>query len=140
MYNKYLSGNDDFKVIKGDNHALLSVSDALILASGTVALEASLYEVPMIISYKGPEIFYLIYLLVRCIKRVALPNIILDKTIVPELIQHKATPKLISDNIEKLLYDEDYRTHQIEGLSQVKAKLSEKYSAQEVADVILDNI
>ena len=140
VYNKYFSGNDDFKVIKGDNHALLSVSDALILASGTVALEASLYEVPMIISYKGPEIFYLIYLLVRCIKRVALPNIILDKTIVPELIQHKAKPKLISDNIEKLLYDEDYRKHQIEGLSQVKAKLSVKYSAQEVADVILDNI
>lgn len=140
VYNKYLGNDDTFKVIKGDNHALLSVSDALILASGTVALEAALYEVPMIISYKGPELFYWIYLLVRCISRVALPNIILDKTVVPELVQHKSNPKMISSEIEKLLYDEEYRNNHIAGLSQVKEKLSDKYSAQEVANIILENI
>ena len=59
VYNKYLK-NTDFKVIKGENQALLSCSDALILASGTVALEACLYQVPMIIAYRGPWIFYLI--------------------------------------------------------------------------------
>ena len=53
-YNKYLKGDDTFKIIKGENQALLSVSDALILASGTVALEAALYQVPMIISYREP--------------------------------------------------------------------------------------
>lgn len=140
VYNRYLCNDETFKVIKGDNQALLSVSDALILASGTVALEASLYEVPMIISYKGPELFYLIYLLVRCIKLVALPNIILNKVVVPELIQHKATPKIISSEIEKLLFDKDYRAKHIDGLSQVKEKLSDKYSAKEVADEILKNI
>lgn len=140
VYNKYLGNDDTFKVIKGDNQALLSVSDALILASGTVALEAALYGVPMIISYKGPELFYFIYLFVRCIKLVALPNIILDKVVVPELIQHKAKPNIISEEIEKLLYDEAYRTEQITGLSNVRARLSDKYSAQEVANVILKDI
>lgn len=140
VYNKYLGNDESFKVIKGDNQALLSVSDALILASGTVALEASLYEVPMIISYKGPELFYFIYLLVRCINLVALPNIILNKVIVPELIQHKSNPKIISKEIEKLLFDETYRAEHIKGLAQVKEKLSGKYSAKEVADEILKNI
>ena len=54
--------NTDFKVIKGDNQALLSVSDSLILASGTVALEAALYQTPMLIGYKGPWLLYFIYL------------------------------------------------------------------------------
>ena len=78
--------------------------------------------------------------MVRCISRVALPNIILDKTVVPELVQHKSNPKMISSEIETLLYDEELRKEHIRGLSQVKAKLSDKYSAQEVANVILENI
>ena len=78
VYNKYFK-SAKYKVIKGENQALLSVSDALILASGTVALEAALYNTPMIISYRGPLFFYIIYLLVRCIKKVSLPNIIANK-------------------------------------------------------------
>ena len=139
-YNKYLKGDKTFKIIKGENQALLSVSDGLILASGTVALEATLYQVPMIISYRAPWLFYIIYLMVRCINKVALPNIILDEVIVPELIQTKATVKDISSEIEKLLYDENYRKNYIEKLGKVREKLSEKYSAEEVANVIIENI
>ena len=130
----------DFKIIKGENHAMLSASDALMLASGTVALEAAIYETPMIISYKGPWLFYLIYLLVRCINRVSLPNIIADKDIVPELVQNLAKPDIIAYNIEKLLYDDDYRKMHIEELSKVKELLSNKYSALEAAQEISESL
>ena len=137
VYDKYLK-KTNFKVIKGENQALLSVSDALILASGTVALEAALYQTPMIIAYRGPYLFYLIYLIVRCIKRVSLPNIIADKSIVPEILQSKVTVSNISYQIEKLLYDKDYRENNIEQLGKVKALLSDKVSSQEAAKVIAD--
>lgn len=130
----------DIKIIKGDNQALLSVSDALILASGTVALEACLYKTPMIISYKGPQLFYWIYLLVRCIKRVCLPNIIADKDIVPELLQKNATPSNISANIERLLYNEDYRKSHITDLAGVKNLLSDKNSSLEAAKIITEEL
>ena len=139
VYNKYLK-HTDFKVIKGDNQALLSVSDSLILASGTVALEAALYQVPMIIAYKGPWLFYFIYLLVRCIKMVSLPNIILGKVTVPELTQDKCTVKNIVEETEKNLYDTSIRNERISDLGEVKSKLSEKYSAEEVANQIIENI
>ncbi len=132
IYNKFLK-ETDFKVIKGENQALLSVSDALILASGTVALEACLYQTPMIIAYRGPWVFYLIYLIVRCIKRVSLPNIIADKSIVPEIIQGSVNPAKISYEIEKLLYNNDYREENIKELGEVKSLLSEKISSNEVA-------
>lgn len=135
IYNKYL-GDCDIKVIKGENQALLSVSDALILASGTVALEACLYKTPMIIAYRGPWILYFGYLLLRCIKRVSLPNIIADKSIVPEIIQKDVTPLNITYEIEELLYNQDRREKNIKELGEVKELLSNKNSALEVAKVI----
>ncbi len=138
-YEKYFK-NTDFKVIKGENQALLSVSDALILASGTVALEAALYNTPMIIAYRGPYLFYLIYLLVRCIDRVSLPNIIADSDIVPEIIEKSAKPDFIAYNIEKLIYDEEVRNNQINALKSVKALLSDKNSSFEVAKRIKEEL
>ena len=139
VYDKYIK-DTDFKVIKGENQALLSVSDALILASGTVALEAALYETPMIIAYRGPILFYWIYLLVRCIKMVCLPNIISGKIIVPEIIEHSVSVHNIAYNIEKLLYDKNVRQEQIKGLSGVKELLSDKISSEEAAKVITEEL
>ncbi len=139
IFDKYIK-NTDFKVIRGENQALLSVSDSLILASGTVALEAALYQVPMIIGYKGPWILYILYMLVRCIKNVSLPNIITGDDIVPELIQHKFNIESICYNTEKLLYDKKYRAEMIEKLGHVREKLSDKFSAKEAADCIREEL
>ena len=139
VYDKYLK-RCEFPIIKGENQALLSVSDALILASGTVALEACLYQTPMIIAYRGPWLFYLIYLIVRCIKRVSLPNIIADKSIVPEIIQGDVNVAKISYEIEKLLFDREYRDKNISELGEVKALLSNKISSEEVAKVINNSL
>lgn len=136
IFDKYINGTD-FKVIKGENQALLSISDSLILASGTVALEAALYQIPMIIGYKGPWILYLAYLLVRCIKKVSLPNIITGEDIVPELIQAKFNTENICYETEKNLYNKEYRIGFIKALGMVKEKLSDKYSAEEVANEII---
>ena len=138
VYDKYLK-KCPFKVIK-EKKALLSVSDALILASGTVALEACLYQTPMIIAYRGPWLFYLIYLLVRCIKRVSLPNIIADKSIVPEIIQGNVNVNKISYEIEKLLFDNTYRANNISELGKVRALLSDKISSNEVAKIISNTL
>ena len=130
----------NIKVVKNKNYDLLSASDALILASGTVALEAALYETPMIISYKGPWILYLIYLLVRSIKRVSLPNIIMDKEIIPELVQMKAKPNIIAGNILKILNNDEYRRNMIEELSNVKQSLNVSGTAKKVASIINSDI
>ena len=132
VFDKYLK-ETEYKVIKGDNQALLSVSDGLILASGTVALEAALYETPMIIAYRGPWLFYLIYLIVRCIKMVSLPNIIANKIIVPEIIQKDVNVEKITYEIEKILYDNTYRQNYIEELKNIKSLLSDKNSSTEAA-------
>ena len=130
----------EIKVLKNKNYELLSVSDALILASGTVALEAALYGTPMIISYRGPWLLYFIYLLVRSIKRVSLPNIITNKDIIPEIIQKNAKPHIIANEILKIINDETYRNEMIKSLSEVKEKLTVSQAAGKAAEIISSNI
>ena len=138
--NKYIGSlrheGIDIKLIKGQNHALLSSSDALILTSGTVTLEAAMYETPMCVCYKGPLPFYWIYLAVRHISKVSLPNIVADKDIVQEFIQHKAQPALIADEILSLLHNQSKREKMIAELKKIKEKFGEKIASKEVAKTI----
>ena len=130
----------NIKIMKNKNYELLSVSDALILASGTVALEAALYQTPMIISYRGPWFLYIIYLLVRSIKRVCLPNIILNQDIVPEILQTKAKPDVIASYILKIIEDEKYNSDMKTSLSKVKEILHTKGAAHKAAEIIVNDI
>lgn len=130
----------DIKVLQNKNYELLSCSDVLMLASGTVALEAAIYNTPMIISYKGPWFLYLIYRLVRSIKRVSLPNIILDKDIIPELIQMKAKSNIIAKEILKILDDDIYTSEMKNSLKEVKTMLGEGIPSEKVAQIITKNI
>ena len=141
LFNKYVqkyAKDENIKIIKGENYHLLKYSDALILASGTVALEAAIYQTPFLVAYRGPWIFYLIYLIVRCIKMVSLPNIILNKIIIKELIQNKCNKKQIANEILKILNDDLYRQEIILNLSRVKNMLSNKNSSYETAKCILE--
>ena len=76
------------------------------------------------------------HLLVRCIKRVSLPNIIADKSIVPELLMDNANPINIAKHIEDLLFNTDGRTKMIEELDKIRSMLSEKKSSFEAAKEI----
>ena len=125
-----------YKKIKGENHQLLAYSDALILASGTVALEAAMYETPMLIAYRGPLFFYLVYLLVRNIKKACLVNIITKKDYVDEYLMFDATKEKISKGILEILDNSKKRQHIIEGCKLTKDLLSEKHCVVEVAKVI----
>ena len=132
--------NLNIKILKNQNHDLLSSADALILASGTVALEAMLYETPMLISYKAPWILYLGYLLLRNIKYVCLCNIISKEEVVKELIQLKATPEIIAGECEKLLFEEKKILYQKEKYKEIRQLLSSKISSKEVARGILEEL
>ena len=130
----------NIKVLKNKNYELLAVSDALILASGTVALEAAIYNTPMIISYRGPWVLYFIYRLVRCIKRVCLPNIIMDEDIVPEILQGDAKETKITEEINKILNDDVYKNKMINSLKNVKQKLSTECASKKTAQIIANSI
>ncbi len=126
----------EIKILKNQNHGLLANSDAAIAASGTITLEAALYNTPIVISYKGPYIAYLVYLLIRYIRFAALPNIIAGKEVVKEFIQHRAKPGLIANEILALLHNEGKRNEMIREMGKIREKLGDKIASKEVAQII----
>ena len=91
-------------VVQNQNHALLSVSDVTVLASGTVTLEAALYRTPMILIYKLQPLIYQIAIRIMYLPCMGLPNILTDMKhpIVPELWQDAANPKGIAEAVKPL--------------------------------------
>ena len=138
LINKYIQKYDknnqlDIRIIKNQNHAALSCCDAVILASGTVTLEAALYKTSMVVSYKVQSIVYFLYLMLRYIEFLSLPNIIAGKKIVEEMLQYRAKPDLIASEILSILHNCDKREEILQNLSQLREKLGNKVAAYEVA-------
>ena len=95
----------NLKVVITDNATLaLSACDLVITKSGTATLEAALYKKPVIVVYKMSSLSYWFLRIFKIVqtKYISLPNILLGKEVVPELIQKKAHPETIFN--ESLLY------------------------------------
>ncbi len=101
------------RILTGHAQLASIASDVVIVASGTATLEVALCKRPMVISYKISTLTYL--WVKRKIKTafVGLPNILVGRMVVPELLQKDATPeKLAQATIE--LYQDIPRQVQIE--------------------------
>ena len=96
------------KLIKGKVDEILSSANIAIAASGTASLQIALHKKPMIIIYKGSWISYFIWKMVRLIPHVSLPNILLNENFVPEMLQHRATPNLLSKKVCEIIKDKKY--------------------------------
>ncbi|AQT58952.1 lipid-A-disaccharide synthase [Cellvibrio sp. PSBB023] len=84
------------QLINGHSHEVMAAADVLLLASGTVALEALLLKKPMVVAYKvAPLTFKILSWLVKT-PWISLPNLLAQKLLVPELLQDKATPEALS--------------------------------------------
>ena len=98
----------NLKLIKGKVDEILSSSNIAIAASGTVSLQIALHKKPMIIIYRGSWISFFVWKMVRLIPHVSLPNILLNEDIVPEMLQHRATPTLLSKKACEIIKDKRY--------------------------------
>ena len=80
----------DIKLLLQQSHLAMEASDAVLLASGTTALEAMLLKKPMVVSYRLGALTY--KLLSPFIKTpfVSIPNLLANKMLVPELVQDQA--------------------------------------------------
>jgi lipid-A-disaccharide synthase len=94
-------------VFDGQSHVVMAASDLVIMASGTTTLEAMLLKKPMVVCYKMAPLSYAIISRLLKIPYVSLPNLLAQKMLVPELIQHDATAEQIAHHARALLGDKN---------------------------------
>ncbi|MEW6132360.1 MAG: lipid-A-disaccharide synthase [Pseudomonadota bacterium] len=86
-------------VLSGRSHAVMTAADVVVLASGTASLEAALLKKPMVITYKVPAVTAWIARRKLYLPYVGLPNILLGRFAVPELLQENATPDKLAQAV-----------------------------------------
>jgi lipid-A-disaccharide synthase len=81
----------------------LSISEAALVTSGTATLETALFKVPQVVCYKGSRISYEIAKRVIKLNYISLVNLILNKTVVTELIQADFNKKRLKEELTIIL-------------------------------------
>lgn len=135
-YMAHLNGKSGIKIIDGYNYELMKYCELLICTSGTVTLEAAYIGTPTVICYKASPLSYLIGRHFVRIKRIGLPNIVLDQDLLPELIQTEMSAENIYKKGNELLLDKALNAHVRKELFRLKALLSDKKPSQEIPKIV----
>lgn len=124
---------------EGQIYDLMRLSRLLLISSGTATLEASYVGTPMVICYRvstfteiQARLFY------HLPKFIGLPNIIINRMAVPELIQHDLTPEKLAEKAFELLESEDAYNQQKKDFADVVAHLGEPGAHERVAAMVVE--
>lgn len=92
---------DALQITEGDAREAMIASDVVLLASGTATLEAMLAKRPMVVAYKVAALTYTLVRGLGLLKvdRFALPNVLAQESLVPELMQADCTPVRLADAV-----------------------------------------
>lgn len=124
------------RILFGHAREALAASDLALVCSGTATLEAALLRCPMIITYRITALSAWIYKQMRYLPWVGLPNILLGRLLVPELLQEDATPEKLSTAMVNLWRAPARRAEMAREFASIHQKLRQD-SAARAADAVL---
>ena len=91
------------KLIKENTYQILTVADAALVTSGTATLETALFGVPEVVCYYGSPLTYEIAKRLVKVPFISLVNLIMNKLVVRELIQHELTADNLSKELKRIM-------------------------------------
>lgn len=115
-------------------HNLVAASDLALVTTGTTTVETMLLGTPMIAGYRLSTFSYLAARLLANVRYCAMPNILADAPVVPELIQRRFDPATLSAQSEKLLSDPTGLLAMRARLAKIAAQLGPPGAADRIAD------
>ncbi|KXS45894.1 MAG: lipid-A-disaccharide synthase [Candidatus Frackibacter sp. T328-2] len=128
----------DIKVVTGNSYEVMNLATLIIVASGTATLEAACLGTPMVIIYKTSLLTWWLGRLLVKLPYVGLPNIIMDKKIVPELLQDEVDAESIVAVSSEILNSTEYYNQIKEDLESVVTKLGTSGATKKVAQMVLE--
>ncbi|MBT8288646.1 MAG: lipid-A-disaccharide synthase [Flavobacteriaceae bacterium] len=139
FYTRFIE-NSRVHFVHNKTYDLLSVSTAALVTSGTATLETALFKVPQVVCYKGSWVSYQIgKRLVKNIDYISLVNLIMNKTVVTELIQDNFNRKRLKQELD-LLLDNYQRTKFFLNYYDLEKVLGGRGASKKVAKLIFNSI
>lgn len=125
-----------FVIAQQGARQVLTAADVALVASGTATLETALCHTPMVVAYR---MHWLSHGIIRRLLRtrwIALPNIIANRGVVPELLQSDATPEALVAALSPLFNDASARQAQLSWFEQMHQQLKRNAAQTAVAQLI----
>jgi lipid-A-disaccharide synthase len=119
------SSISNIKVVYEQAYDILAYSDAAVVASGTATLETALWDVPQIVVYKTSSLTYMFAKIFVKVKYISLVNLIADKEVVKELIQHDFKVEYVAKELNEILTNKERRHFIISEYARIKERLKE---------------
>jgi lipid-A-disaccharide synthase len=121
----------------------LRAADVALLASGTATLEAALLGVPMVIAYRVSRTTLAVLQTSQALGLLrtdlaGLPNLVLGRPAVPELIQDRLSAEAVALAGAALLDEPARREHLCRDLAEVAARVAGLGSLDRVAEAVLE--
>jgi len=119
---------------------VMIASDAVLLASGTAALEAMLCKRPMVVAYKMSALTHLIMGRLYKPAYFSLPNILANELLVPEFLQEDVNAKNLAKHLQKVwAQDSEITALLVDKFTEIHKSLkcdADKTSADAVLSII----
>lgn len=125
-----------FSLLFGHAQDAMTAADIVLVASGTATLECALLKRPMVITYRLNALTWRIMRRKSYLPYFGLPNILLGRFVVPELMQEDATPENLAQALLNLLNDRN-AVAELEMLFGELHKTLRQDTAQKAADAVL---
>jgi lipid-A-disaccharide synthase len=116
----------------------LAAANLAIASTGTVTMECAWFGVPTVAIYKTSWSTYQIAKRIIKVRFLAMPNILANQTLFPELVQNEATGDNIGRVALELLQDPVRRAAMKAGLKAVSETLGQPGAARRAAEAIND--
>ena len=139
FYNSLLQPYNNVSAVSGKTYDLLMQAKAALVTSGTATLETALFGVPEVVCYKGSFLSYEIGRRLVKVKFISLVNLIMDKLVVKEFIQHEMNVKNLEQELHELLTNEKRISELKKDYADLKNLLSEKGNASSKAAQLIHN-
>jgi len=136
-YYDQFTGQKRVPVVFNATYDLLSHADAAIVASGTATLETALFHVPQAVVYKGHPISIGIARAVVKIRFISLVNLIMDSSVVKELIQGDCSVENINTELENILNEKAYRRKMLDNYDLLDKKMGQPGASSRTARLII---
>jgi len=111
-----------------------------VVASGSATLEAAYFRLPFVLIYKVSWPTYLAARLVVKVRYLGMPNVLANKEVVPEFIQHRANPRAIAKALVRLMDEPAKRSEMVSDFDAIISTLSEGGASTVAAGAILDEL
>ena len=135
-YRQYM-GSHRILIEFGKTYQILAGSAAALVTSGTATLETGLLGIPQAVCYRGNPISYLLVRNMIKVKYISLVNLILDRLLVHEFIQHDLTADRLEQDLKELLQNNARREELQQGYAELRQTLGGSGASDRVAELVL---